>query len=106
MGERPGMYQVSRRVGQCGEGSAPVLVAARVVQGLGAAAILPTSLAVVNQLYDASASGDLDRLKMCASEECRRVFYDRSKPGTRRWCQASLCGNRMKTRAYRERHKT
>jgi len=62
--------------------------------------------AVVNQLYDASASGDLDRLKMCASEECRRVFYDRSKPGTRRWCQASLCGNRMKTRAYRERHKT
>jgi predicted RNA-binding Zn ribbon-like protein len=62
--------------------------------------------AVVNQLYDASASGELDRLKMCASEDCRRVFYDRSKPGTRRWCQASLCGNRMKTRAYRERHKT
>ena len=62
--------------------------------------------AVVNQLYDASASGELDRLKMCASDDCRRVFYDRSKPGTRRWCQASLCGNRMKTRAYRERHKT
>ncbi len=31
--------------------SAGVLVAARVAQGLGAAAILPTSLAVVNQLY-------------------------------------------------------
>jgi DHA2 family methylenomycin A resistance protein-like MFS transporter len=31
--------------------SASVLVAARVIQGLGAAAILPTSLAVVNQLY-------------------------------------------------------
>lgn len=62
--------------------------------------------AIVAQLYDGSASGILDRLKMCASEECRRVFYDRSKPSTRRWCQADLCGNRMKTRAYRARRKT
>ncbi|HEX8752168.1 MAG TPA: MFS transporter [Solirubrobacterales bacterium] len=31
--------------------SAPTLIAARVVQGLGATAILPTSLAVVNQLF-------------------------------------------------------
>jgi predicted RNA-binding Zn ribbon-like protein len=61
--------------------------------------------AIVGQLYDGAASGTLDRLKMCASEECRRVFYDRSKPGTRRWCQAVLCGNRLKTRAYRERQR-
>ena len=62
-------------------------------------------VAIVEQFYDGAANGALDRLKMCASEECRRVFYDRSKPGTRRWCQAALCGNRIKTRAYRERHK-
>jgi predicted RNA-binding Zn ribbon-like protein len=60
---------------------------------------------VVAQFYDSSANGTLSRLKICASEECQRVFYDRSKPGTRRWCQAALCGNRMKTRAYRERKK-
>lgn len=48
-------------------------------------------------------NGTLDRLKMCASEECRRVFYDRSKPGARRWCVSTLCGNREKTRAYRAR---
>jgi predicted RNA-binding Zn ribbon-like protein len=59
--------------------------------------------AIVSQLYDASANGTLGRMKMCASEECRRIFYDRSKLGTRRWCQATLCGNRRKTRAYRER---
>jgi predicted RNA-binding Zn ribbon-like protein len=35
--------------------------------------------AIVSQLYDASADGTLDRMKMCASEECRRIFYDRSK---------------------------
>jgi len=60
---------------------------------------------VVAELYDGSIRGTLDRLKMCAAEECRRVFYDRSKPATRRWCMSTLCGNRIKTRAYRARHR-
>ncbi len=59
---------------------------------------------VTAELYNAGANGTLARLKMCASDECRRVFYDRSKPATRRWCVSTLCGNRMKTRTYRERH--
>jgi predicted RNA-binding Zn ribbon-like protein len=59
--------------------------------------------AVIAELYSGSADGTLDRLKMCASDECKRVFFDRSKPGTRRWCQSTLCGNREKTRTYRER---
>jgi predicted RNA-binding Zn ribbon-like protein len=62
--------------------------------------------AVVAELYDGSLNGTLDRLKMCASEECRRVFFDRSKPATRRWCMSTLCGNRMKTRAYRQRRRS
>jgi predicted RNA-binding Zn ribbon-like protein len=57
------------------------------------------------ELYDGARDGSLDRLKMCAAEECRRVFFDRSKPATRRWCASTLCGNRMKTRAYRERQR-
>jgi predicted RNA-binding Zn ribbon-like protein len=60
---------------------------------------------VVAELYDGSAKGTLDRLKMCAAEECRRIFFDRSKPATRRWCMSTLCGNRTKTRTYRERHR-
>jgi predicted RNA-binding Zn ribbon-like protein len=60
---------------------------------------------VVAELYDGSIAGTLDRLKMCAADECRRVFFDRSKPATRRWCASALCGNRMKTRTYRERHR-
>jgi predicted RNA-binding Zn ribbon-like protein len=59
--------------------------------------------AIVAELYNGSANGTLNRLKMCASDECKRVFFDRSKPGTRRWCQSTLCGNRQKTRTYRER---
>ncbi|WP_079544347.1 CGNR zinc finger domain-containing protein [Bradyrhizobium lablabi] len=61
--------------------------------------------AISAELYDGSITGTLDRLKMCAAEECRRVFFDRSKPATRRWCMSTLCGNRIKTRAYRERQR-
>ena len=61
--------------------------------------------AIAAELYDAAMNGTLDRLKMCAADECQRVFFDRSKPGTRRWCQSTLCGNREKTRTYRERHR-
>ena len=60
---------------------------------------------VVAEMYDGSVKGTLDRLKMCAAEECRRVFFDRSKPATRRWCMSTLCGNRTKTRAYRARQR-
>jgi len=61
--------------------------------------------AVAAELYNGARDGSLDRLKMCAAEECRRVFFDRSKPATRRWCMSTLCGNRIKTRAYRERQR-
>jgi predicted RNA-binding Zn ribbon-like protein len=60
---------------------------------------------VVAELYNGSRNGTLARIKMCASEECCRVFFDRSKPATRRWCMSSLCGNRIKTRNYRERQR-
>jgi predicted RNA-binding Zn ribbon-like protein len=60
---------------------------------------------VVAELYNGSINGTLDRLKMCAAEECRRVFFDRSKPATRRWCMSTLCGNRIKTRTYRARQR-
>jgi predicted RNA-binding Zn ribbon-like protein len=60
---------------------------------------------VVTELYNGSINGTLDRLKMCADDECRRVFFDRSKPATRRWCMSTLCGNRAKTRTYRARHR-
>ncbi|MBN9510700.1 MAG: CGNR zinc finger domain-containing protein [Alphaproteobacteria bacterium] len=58
---------------------------------------------ILAALQQAAATAMLDRLKTCASPECRWVFYDRSKPGSRRWCDSSLCGNREKTRAYRRR---
>ena len=58
---------------------------------------------VLVELHGLEHADRLDRLKMCASEECHWVFYDRSKPGNRRWCSSALCGNRDKTRNYRAR---
>jgi predicted RNA-binding Zn ribbon-like protein len=69
----------------------------------GAASGLGSVLAELVRLSD---SGRLERVKTCDSEECRWVFYDRSKPGNRRWCSSDRCGNREKTRAYRTRHRS
>jgi predicted RNA-binding Zn ribbon-like protein len=58
---------------------------------------------VLAQFLGLAATGELSRLKMCGSEECEWIFFDRSRPGNRRWCSSKRCGNRQKTRAYRER---
>jgi hypothetical protein len=46
-----------------------------------------------------------EHLKLCAAEDCRAVFYDRSKNHSGRWCSMADCGNRAKVRAFRERRK-
>ena len=59
---------------------------------------------VLAEIVRLSDGGRLERLKTCDSNECRWVFFDRSKPGNRRWCSSDRCGNREKTRTYRKRH--
>jgi hypothetical protein len=44
------------------------------------------------------------QLRICGNDACRWLFFDRSRNGSRRWCDMSACGNRMKTRRYRRRH--
>lgn len=45
------------------------------------------------------------RLRACAGADCRRLFLDRSKNGSRRWCAMSGCGNLAKARRHRARGK-
>jgi predicted RNA-binding Zn ribbon-like protein len=58
---------------------------------------------ILAQVMSAAADDAWARLKMCSALDCRWVFYDASKPRTGRWCAMAPCGNRAKTRAYRER---
>ena len=45
------------------------------------------------------------RLRRCENPGCRSVFYDDSRPGTRRWCASNRCGDRMRARLYRQRRR-
>jgi predicted RNA-binding Zn ribbon-like protein len=51
----------------------------------------------------ATQAGTWPRLKACAADTCRWVYYDRSPAGRSRWCTMALCGSRNKMRKYRAR---
>jgi len=60
---------------------------------------------VLAQMLGLAGTDRLDRLKSCACDECRWIFFDHSKPANRRWCSSVRCGNRQKGRTYRARRR-
>ncbi len=50
-------------------------------------------------------AGHDDRIRVCANDTCRWLFYDESRSGRRRWCDMATCGNRAKARRHRARVK-
>ena len=59
---------------------------------------------LVSVAVTAMLDGRWQRLKACRN--CRWAFFDESKNRSAHWCSMSLCGNRLKTRAYRRRHRS
>lgn len=59
---------------------------------------------IVETVAENAARGDWKRIKLCAAPDCRWAFHDTSRNGRGRWCEMEVCGNRHKTRTYRERH--
>ncbi len=49
-------------------------------------------------------TGPAGRVRECAAEDCRLVFLDTSRPGSRRWCSMSRCGGRAKARSHYARN--
>jgi predicted RNA-binding Zn ribbon-like protein len=45
------------------------------------------------------------RIRECGAPDCALLFVDTSRPGQRRWCSTEACGNRTRTRAYRQRRR-
>jgi predicted RNA-binding Zn ribbon-like protein len=45
------------------------------------------------------------RIRECGAPDCALLFVDASRPGRRRWCATEACGNRTRTKAYRDRRK-
>ncbi|MBF6605400.1 MAG: CGNR zinc finger domain-containing protein [Chloroflexi bacterium] len=46
---------------------------------------------------------DAERLRICANDTCRWVFFDSSPTHRRRWCEMASCGNRAKAARHRAR---
>jgi predicted RNA-binding Zn ribbon-like protein len=64
--------------------------------------ILFAILASTAELLASDRSG---RIRECASPDCTWLFLDESRNRSRRWCDMSACGNRMKARRYYQRAK-
>ncbi|MFE9426553.1 CGNR zinc finger domain-containing protein [Kitasatospora sp. NPDC006697] len=65
---------------------------------------VPATLALLaRDALELAASPLAARLRQCSGEECGCLFLDTSRPGTRRWCSMSTCGNQAKKAAFRER---
>ena len=45
------------------------------------------------------------RVRRCGNATCYWLFVDETKNCSRRWCEMASCGNVMKVRRHRERHR-
>jgi len=88
----------TRRVAASGAGYAVELVP----RADGVTRVLGEVAASFAQLL---ASGDPTRIKVCANRDCGWIVYDESRNRSRRWCESTGCGNLIKVRRYRQRHK-
>ena len=60
---------------------------------------------IVASLAAVLARGEPARVKICANPDCGWVIYDESRNLSRRWCDATECGNLLKVRRHRQRKK-
>ncbi|MFF4616464.1 CGNR zinc finger domain-containing protein [Nonomuraea jabiensis] len=58
----------------------------------------------VAELLDLAASGDWERLRLCAAGPCQDAFVDHSRPGKRQFC-STRCANRAHAAASRARRR-
>lgn len=51
------------------------------------------------------ASGEANRLRVCAAPNCSRVMVDFSRNRSRTYCDSKTCGNRVNAAAFRARQR-
>ena len=59
--------------------------------------------AIAGSLAHFVADHEVDRLRICAADDCGWRFTDHSPAGRRRWCDMRTCGNRAKVARHRAR---
>lgn len=54
---------------------------------------------IARDAIDLFGSPLVERIRVCAADDCGLLFVDTSRPGRRRWCSMEWCGDRAKKRA-------
>ena len=81
-------------------------VRAGVGAGLEVAATTPAGRALAplaGALMAAQADRSWTRVKACARDSCRWLFYDTTRNRSRTWCTSTTCGSREKAKRYYRR---
>jgi len=60
---------------------------------------------IAEALGDLVCHADFRRIRACEGPTCTLMFYDKTRGHARRWCSMSVCGNRVKAAAHRERRR-
>ncbi|HYT19096.1 MAG TPA: CGNR zinc finger domain-containing protein [Candidatus Polarisedimenticolia bacterium] len=60
---------------------------------------------IAASLTETLAGQQAKRVRICANTDCRWVFHDPTKGGTKRWCNDRTCGNRARVRRARAARK-
>lgn len=61
---------------------------------------------IVHSAVELLTSPNIEKLRRCAADNCDWLFLDLSKPGNRRWCDMTVCGNRAKAHRFYSKKKT
>jgi predicted RNA-binding Zn ribbon-like protein len=60
---------------------------------------------VLESAISLMTSERMRRVRRCGNSTCYWLFLDETKNRSRRWCEMASCGNLMKVRRHRERHR-
>jgi len=58
---------------------------------------------IAKSMAELVCNEDFSQVKACEGHSCTLMFLDRTRGHARRWCSMSVCGNRAKQAAHRER---
>jgi len=56
---------------------------------------------IAASLAETLVGQEAERVRICANADCRWIFHDPTKAGTKRWCNDRTCGNRARVRRAR-----
>jgi len=58
---------------------------------------------IARETIEIAGGDETHLLRECGRDICTQIYLDRSRGRRREWCSMTVCGSRMKAKAYRDR---